>query len=95
MPRGGRVWLRTRRAPEQNGAVVIEVEDEGSGVAPEIVDKIFRPFFTTKEVGRGTGLGLSVSYGIIRSHGGDLQVKNRDGAGAVFSIVLPAEDRIP
>jgi len=89
MPGGGRVWIRSRRAPDEDGAVAIEVEDEGIGIAPENLDKIFDPFFTTKEVGKGTGLGLSVSYGIVRSHGGDLRVKSRPGAGALFSLILP------
>jgi PAS domain S-box-containing protein len=93
MPHGGRIWIRTRRAPEYDGVVTVEVEDEGIGIGPEIIDKIFHPFFTTKEVGKGTGLGLSVSYGIVQSHGGDLRVKNREGAGAIFSIVLPIEDQ--
>lgn len=91
MPHGGQIWIRSRRAPEDDGAVIVEVEDEGIGIGPEIIDKIFHPFFTTKEVGKGTGLGLSVSYGIVRSHGGDLRVKSREGAGALFSIILPIE----
>ena len=69
------------------------MEDEGIGIAPEIADRIFHPFFTTKDVGKGTGLGLSVSYGIVRSHGGDLSVKSRSGAGAIFTIVLPVTPR--
>jgi len=89
MPRGGRVWIRSRRAPEDDGAITVEVEDEGTGIGPEIIDKIFHPFFTTKEVGKGTGLGLSVSYGIVQSHGGELRVKSRKGAGSAFTIVLP------
>lgn len=89
MPHGGRVWIRSRRAPEDDGAVVVEVEDEGIGIGQEIIDKIFHPFFTTKEVGKGTGLGLSVSYGIVQSHGGDLRVESRKGAGALFTIILP------
>lgn len=78
-------------APEQ---VLIEVADNGGGIAEEVVERIFQPFFTTKPPGKGTGLGLSVSFGIIRDHGGSLSVRN-GSEGAIFSIRLPARLAAP
>ena len=87
MPEGGRL---TFRAFSEHGRVVIEVQDTGVGIAPEDVSKIFEPFYTTKEVGKGTGLGLAVCYGIVTEHGGRLSVRSTLGAGTTFSIFLPA-----
>lgn len=70
--------------------VKLEVQDSGTGIAPDIADKIFDPFFTTKEPGHGTGLGLSTSLTIVKSHGGEIQVASHSGRGAVFSVYLPA-----
>lgn len=70
--------------------VVITVADSGPGLTPDVADRVFEPFFTTKEVGEGLGLGLSLSYGIIRDMGGSIRVENRSGGGAVFIISLPA-----
>jgi two-component system NtrC family sensor kinase len=86
MPSGGALTLR---AFDQANSVVIEVEDTGIGIAPENLSKVFEPFYTTKEVGRGTGLGLAVCYGIITEHGGRLSVRSNLGAGTTFSILLP------
>jgi two-component system NtrC family sensor kinase len=69
------------------GSCLIEIEDTGSGIPPEQVKDIFSPFFTTKQ--GGTGLGLSVSYGIIRDHGGTIAVRSEPGCGAVFTVTLP------
>ena len=66
-------------------------EDSGPGIPAAIVDKIFEPFFTTKAPGEGTGLGLSVCYGIVQQHGGDMEAKNSPEGGAVFTITLPLE----
>ena len=70
-------------------SVEIKVEDNGNGVPQKILDKIFQPFFTTKPTGQGTGLGLSLSYDIVKAHGGDLKVETKEGEGAAFEIHLP------
>jgi two-component system NtrC family sensor kinase len=69
--------------------IEICVEDNGTGIPPKVVDKIFQPFFTTKPTGQGTGLGLSMSYDIIKAHGGELNVHSKQGEGAKFVIQLP------
>jgi two-component system NtrC family sensor kinase len=71
------------------GDLIIKVADDGHGIEPRHLKKIFDPFFTTKPTGEGTGLGLSVSYGIIQNHGGRIHVESEPGAGTVFSVVLP------
>ncbi len=89
----GSIRLLSRVEGEQ---VVVDVEDDGDGIAPEIIEKIFDPFFTTKPVGEGTGLGLSIAYGIIRNHGGEITVTSEVGRRTCFSVRLPAdEDTIP
>jgi two-component system NtrC family sensor kinase len=85
----GVITLRTRRGVSDMEAVVAEVIDEGSGIARSELTKIFEPFFTTKPPGRGTGLGLSVCYSIIASHGGRIEVDSAVGAGTTFRILLP------
>ena len=80
------VTVTTRKTGDK---VEITVKDNGSGIPQKVVDKIFQPFFTTKPAGQGTGLGLSLSYDIIKSHGGELKVKTAEGQGAEFSIILP------
>ncbi|MCS0583009.1 ATP-binding protein [Massilia pinisoli] len=70
-------------------AVWVEIEDNGSGIAPEHLDHIFEPFFTTKPVGKGTGLGLSIVYGIVQSHQGTIDVRSVVGSGTVFKVTLP------
>ena len=67
----------------------MEIEDHGGGISPEHLPHIFEPFFTTKPVGGGTGLGLSVSYGIVRDHGGALEVESTVGRGSLFRVRLP------
>jgi signal transduction histidine kinase len=86
-PDGGKVRIRTRA---DSGRIFIEVEDEGPGVPPEIRARLFEPFFTTKRAGHGTGLGLSVSFGIVRDHDGDIFVSDAPGRGARFTIALPS-----
>ena len=74
-----------------NDKVEIRVKDNGNGIPSKIADKIFQPFFTTKPTGQGTGLGLSLSYDIVKVHGGELNVEAREGEGAEFIIRLPME----
>lgn len=69
--------------------IVIRVKDNGTGISSKVIDKIFQPFFTTKPTGQGTGLGLSMSYDIIKAHGGELQVNGNEGQGAEFRVVIP------
>jgi signal transduction histidine kinase len=85
--RGGKVTVRTR--DENEAGVVIEIQDDGCGIRPEHLPRLFEPFFTTKPVGHGTGLGLSVSFGIIRDHGGTIEVSSELGRGTTFRIRLP------
>jgi signal transduction histidine kinase len=73
----------------QGDNIWLEVADNGCGIPPETVQKIFDPFFTTKPVGEGTGLGLSLSYGIIKKHHGDICVSSEPGKGTTFRVVLP------
>jgi len=73
-----------------NGKVEIKVADNGNGVPQKVLDKIFHPFFTTKPTGVGTGLGLSLSYDIVKAHGGDLKVETNEGVGSEFIVILPA-----
>jgi PAS domain S-box-containing protein len=75
---------------DEEGDAVIEVRDDGPGIAPELVGRIFDPFFTTKETGLGTGLGLSIAHGIVTSIGGDISVRSEPGRGATFRVRLPA-----
>ncbi|MBN2173872.1 MAG: GHKL domain-containing protein [Bacteroidales bacterium] len=72
-----------------NGNVEIRVKDNGTGIPPGVIDKIFQPFFTTKTSGQGTGLGLSLSYDIIKAHGGELKVETEAGLGTEFIVTLP------
>jgi signal transduction histidine kinase len=70
--------------------VVVEVADTGLGIKREDIKRIYDPFFTTKGIGRGTGLGLSVSYGIVQEHGGAIFVDSTPGVGTTFQVALPA-----
>jgi two-component system NtrC family sensor kinase len=72
-----------------NGKVEIRVKDNGNGIPQKVLDKIFQPFFTTKPTGQGTGLGLSLSYDIVKAHGGELKVESREGEGAEFIVQIP------
>jgi two-component system, NtrC family, sensor kinase len=72
-----------------NGQIEIKVTDNGNGIPQKIVDKIFQPFFTTKPTGQGTGLGLSLSYDIVKAHGGELKVETKEREGSEFTIKLP------
>ncbi len=72
-----------------DGKVEIVVKDNGNGIPQKVMDKIYQPFFTTKPTGQGTGLGLSLSYDIIKAHGGELKVNTKEGEFAEFIIQLP------
>jgi signal transduction histidine kinase len=74
---------------QSNGKMEIKISDNGNGISKKIVDKIFQPFFTTKPTGQGTGLGLSLAYDIIKSHGGEIKVNTKEGEGSEFIIQLP------
>ncbi|MBS1574396.1 MAG: hypothetical protein JST09_03750, partial [Bacteroidetes bacterium] len=74
---------------KMNSAIEIKVRDNGNGIPQNILDKIFQPFFTTKPTGQGTGLGLSLSYDIVKAHGGEIKVETKEGEGTTFSIQLP------
>jgi PAS domain S-box-containing protein len=87
MPRGGWLTLVTRA---EDDAAVVEVADTGEGIRREHIKRIYDPFFTTKGIGRGTGLGLSVSYGILQEHGGAIFVESTPGQGTTFQVALPA-----
>ena len=67
---------------KNNGKVEIKVSDNGNGIPQKVLDKIFQPFFTTKPTGQGTGLGLSLSYDIVKAHGGELKVETKEGEGS-------------
>src|SRR5881398_2178254 len=74
---------------KQNGSIVVKVTDNGNGIPQNIINKIYQPFFTTKPTGQGTGLGLSLSYDIIKAHGGKINVDSKEGEGSEFTIELP------
>jgi PAS domain S-box-containing protein len=86
MPNGGRISIHTRLVET---SLVIDFRDTGIGMSPEVIARIYDPFFTTKEIGQGTGLGLALSYGIVQEHGGRIFVESRPGEGAHFTIKLP------
>jgi len=87
IPAGGSIRIST--IPAEDHSLTIEVSDSGMGIAPENVAKIYDPFYTTKGVGRGTGLGLAVSYGIVQEHSGHISVESNPGRGTAFRITLP------
>ena len=86
MPSGGILEIRT---VSSNGTVEVEIADSGIGISREHLNRIFDPFFTTKVSGRGTGLGLSVSYGIIKEHAGKIDVRTTPGRGTSFRLEFP------
>ncbi len=88
MPDGGKLTIRTSFNEDNN--VTVSVQDAGYGIAAVNMEKLFTPFFTTKEQGKGIGLGLAVSYGIIERHGGKIEVQSEVGKGSTFTVYLPA-----
>lgn len=91
--RGSQIVARTARGTTPD-MVIVQVVDDGPGIPAENVARVFEPFYTTKEVGQGTGLGLSVSYGIVQEHGGRLTVESRPGA-TTFTVELPVHSALP
>lgn len=99
MNKGGRLHIsmqRQKRRPQENNQalpardyVCVSVHDSGSGIAPENLTNIFEPFFTTKKMGEGTGLGLAISHGIVKEHGGWIDVQSEVGRGSCFTVCLP------
>jgi signal transduction histidine kinase len=88
MPEGGILTISTY---VENDKVVLRVEDTGLGMSEDVLEKIFVPFFTTKDVDEGTGLGLSVVEGIVTTHGGTINVNSSPGKGTAFEVLLPLE----
>jgi signal transduction histidine kinase len=82
----GTVEIATRGSGTE---VIVQVKDTGSGIHPEMLDRIWDPFFTTKSVGQGLGLGLAVTYNIVKRHGGDIKVESQKGEGSIFTVRLP------
>ena len=88
MPDGGHLNIASR---EENGSVVLIIEDTGIGIAQELLDRIFDPFFTTKEVGEGTGLGLAVTLAMVQRLNGQIDVQSQPGRGSTFIVTLPID----
>jgi signal transduction histidine kinase len=80
------VFVSTKKLDSK---IEIRIKDNGTGIPQKVVDKIFQPFFTTKPTGQGTGLGLSLSYDIIKAHGGEIKVETKEGEGSEFVVYLP------
>jgi len=95
MQAGGRLSVTSARVDRENGegeAVAVTFGDTGCGISDENLVRVFEPFFTTGEVGEGNGLGLSVSYGIVKDHGGDIDVVSKPGVGSTFTVLLPLSE---
>jgi two-component system, NtrC family, sensor kinase len=88
MPRGGTLWIETQLTHDE---VEIKVRDDGAGIAPDVLPQIFEPFMTTKENGRGVGLGLAISRGIVERHNGRIAVESQLGRGTTFTLTLPTQ----
>ena len=91
MPHGGNLWLRSKFLGAE---VELTVRDDGTGIPPDVLPKLFEPFTTTKEVGKGVGLGLAISKGIVDRHSGKITVESEMGKGTTFRIVLPIDARV-
>ena len=92
MPAGGTLVVETGHDPATQ-RVRIVFRDAGVGMSRQILERIFEPFFTTRPVGEGTGLGLSVSYGLVQAHGGEITVESAEGKGSIFTVALPTRTR--
>jgi signal transduction histidine kinase len=91
---GGVVEIATDHSDDKR-EVYIRVSDTGCGIAPEIIDQIWDPFFTTKAAGKGLGLGLAISYTIVKRHGGEISLTSSIGKGSLFTVVLPVSRDLP
>ncbi|MGA7080640.1 MAG: ATP-binding protein [Terriglobales bacterium] len=94
MPRGGNLWIECRidgRPTNADDEVLLQVRDDGSGIAADILPHIFEPFLTTKESGHGVGLGLAIAHGIVERHNGRIEVESELGRGTAFTITLPVQ----
>ena len=90
MPTGGELFIKTgTRQREGRKWVMTSIKDSGAGISPENLGRVFEPFFTTRSGDGGTGLGLSVSYGIVSDHGGEIEVNSEVGKGTNFIVWLP------
>jgi CheY-like chemotaxis protein len=105
MPGGGDLFLQTANVthnemkgspytPKHGKYIMIKVKDNGTGMDQETIERIFQPFFTTKDMGLGSGLGLASTYGIVKGHGGYIDVESEKGQGSVFSIYFPATEAL-
>ncbi|HWR13955.1 MAG TPA: ATP-binding protein [Terriglobales bacterium] len=88
MPRGGNLWIRTRSLP-QSKQISIQIRDDGMGIPPEAMKHLFEPFYTTKEGGKGVGLGTAISRNIVERHRGQIEVESQPGSGTTFYIFIP------
>jgi signal transduction histidine kinase len=87
IPEQGEITITT--SVEPGDKVRVSFRDTGIGMSEDTVEKIFDPFFTTKDISKGTGLGMSITYGVVQRHNGDIQVKSKPGQGTEFIITLP------
>jgi signal transduction histidine kinase len=94
MPDGGNIYIEAEPSRERLGFLEVRFRDEGEGISEENLLRIFDPFFTTKKLGKGSGLGLSICYGIIKNHGGDISVRSAVNEGTVFTVYLPIKSAI-
>ena len=92
MPEGGTLRFRSYTPVDADGLLCVEIQDTGVGIPEDQIDRIFDPFYTTKEVGQGTGLGLSVSFNLVKEHHGTIEVESAPGEGTTFRVNLPIGD---
>jgi len=93
MPQGGNLWVTTKLSREDS-VVRIVVRDDGCGISPEILTRMFEPFLTTKETGKGVGLGLAISRSILERHNGNIEVQSEVGKGTTFTVTLPWDEDV-